>query len=443
MGVVYDPVLTYDATAGVGEFNGSYVPEYIGNLQDREAEYPYTIVPYWMQAIVNNLVTSPMHSVASKPVPVAACAERTSSCDSYLLPGGLINTSPWPPTDHPSAPVIQIANASSLQLDFHAEISQEDPFSSEDCNIYGSDTAWVGIRFCVSKSRADNGSFTAGLYVCPGGGWDNTCRLGDGEFYPNLTTTFSVFSRKTTFITSRSNMSIISVTSTGQPTQIPTLDLINFRAALDWILNFDAANIPGPTSIAEQFWSGQGQLGSVYWSPILLQTFHSIIAFPFWFFNANNLGNMEGYGTGITPNLPPEFYVTASISVPHSKIVISSSMFSIFIAFQAIMHLFIWSVFAWLCIQRPPLPVITSYPLFNFAFKAYDKRGSKVVRRDQGYHLVSHGVPPAGILGASDGDVLNILEHSVHTLRPDNEMLRLTDNKTQQQLQFSTRLATW
>ncbi|KAL4744267.1 hypothetical protein BDW72DRAFT_199769 [Aspergillus terricola var. indicus] len=347
MGVVYDPVLTYNATAGVGEFNGSYVREYIGNLQDREAEYPYTVVPYWMQAIVNNLVTSPMHSAASV--------------------------------------------------------------------------------------------YTSVL----GGGWDNTCRLGDAEFYPNLTTTFTVFSRKTTFITARSNMSILSVTSAGQPTQISTLDLDNFRTAIDWILNFDGANIPSPTSIAQQFWSAQGQLGNAYWSPILLQTFHSIITFPFWFFNANNLGNMEGYGTGITPNLPQEFYITASISVPHNKIIISTAMFSIFIIFQAIMHLFIWSVFAWLCIQRPPLPVITSYPLFNFAFKAYDKRGSLVGRRDQGCQTVSHRVPPADVLGASDGDVLNILQHSIHALRSDNKILHPTNNKIQQQIQSSSRLATW
>lgn len=282
-----------------------------------------------------------------------------------------------------------------------------------------------------------------GLYVCPGGGWDNTCRLGDAEFYPNLTTTFTVFSRKTTFITARSNMSILSVTSAGQPTQISTLDLDNFRTAIDWILNFDGANIPSPTSIAQQFWSGQGQLGNAYWSPILLQTFHSIITFPFWFFNANNLGNMEGYGTGITPNLPQEFYITASISVPHNKIIISTAMFSIFIIFQAIMHLFIWSVFAWLCIQRPPLPVITSYPLFNFAFKAHDKRGSLVGRRDQGYQTVSHSVPPADVLGASDGDVLNILQHSIHALRSDNKILHPTNNKIQQQIQSSSRLATW
>ncbi|KAL3440759.1 hypothetical protein BJX65DRAFT_314491 [Aspergillus insuetus] len=231
------------------------------------------------------------------------------------------------------------------------------------------------MKFCVSKSQTFDGSFSAGLYVCPFGGEDDTCHLGNAPFYPNLTTTFSIFSRKSTFVAARSNMSILSVTSVGPPTQDPTLDLDDFRFALDWILDYNASNLPSPTSIAEQFFVSQKQLTSNYWSPILVQTFYSIIAFPFWCFNANNYGNMEDSGTGITPHLPEDFYVTASVSVPHSRIVISKTMFSI-LTLQVILHLFIWGVFAWLCIKRPPLPAISSYPLFDFSFKVDCKRYS-------------------------------------------------------------------
>ncbi|KAL5343520.1 hypothetical protein BJX70DRAFT_394076 [Aspergillus crustosus] len=417
MGVVYEHVLDYNVTAGVGQFNGSYVHEYIGNLQNREAGYPYTVVPYWMQAIVNNLVTSPMHSVASIPVPVAA---RTYQHESLA------------PTDHPSAPVIQITNASSTQLDFRNDINQEDPFSGEDCNVYGADTSWVGIRFCVSTSTTANGSFAAGLYICPGGVWNDTCELGSASFYPNLTSTFSVFSRKTTSIVARSNMSIVSVTSSGPPTLNPSLDLENFRAAIDWILDFNASNIPSPTSIAQQFFSGRDQLQSAYWSPILIQTFHSILAFPFWFFNPNNFGNIEGYGTGITPNLPPEFYITASVAVPHTKIIISTAMFTTFLTLQVILHLFIWALFAWLCITYPRLPVITSYPLFNFAFKARLKLDITSPGRDQFSQVLGKGIEPSKIIRASDGDVLSILEYCTHTLRSTNKDLPLTGNQSQQ-----------
>jgi hypothetical protein len=125
MRTVYEPVFNYNATAGVGQFNGTNARVYTGDLQRKASGYPYAVVPYWMQAIVNNLVVKPLHSVASKPVPVAACAAPDdSSCDSYLLPGGLISSSPWPPTDYPLAPVIRFFDAPSMQSDFRREVGR-------------------------------------------------------------------------------------------------------------------------------------------------------------------------------------------------------------------------------------------------------------------------------------------------------------------------------
>ncbi|KAL4872464.1 hypothetical protein BDV12DRAFT_193554 [Aspergillus spectabilis] len=244
MGVVYEPVFDYHATAGVGQFNGSYVSDYIRNLQNREVGYPYTVVPYWMQAIVKNLVTSP-------------CIRFPVYLYQSLRALGMT-----------------IGNVSPIQLDLRSEISQEDLFSNDDYNIYGAETSWVGIRVCVSRSQTVNDSIAAGLFVCVGGAWN-------------------VFSRKTTFIAARSNMSIMSVIISSPPTQNPSLDLEGFRAAITWMLHFKAANIPGPTSIAQQFFSGEGHLQRTCCSPILIQTFHSILAFPFWFFNPKNLGIIE------------------------------------------------------------------------------------------------------------------------------------------------------
>jgi hypothetical protein len=165
MGTAYEPVFNYNATAGVGQFNGSYARDYIGNLQNNAPGYPYSIVPYWIQATVNDLIISPLHSVASKPVPVAACAAHGSSCDSYLLPGGLLSSSPWPPTDHPSATVIRFSNAPSIQFDFYKEIGQGIQFRDGDCSIYGNRTSLIGIKFCISESQAFEGSFSAGRRV--------------------------------------------------------------------------------------------------------------------------------------------------------------------------------------------------------------------------------------------------------------------------------------
>jgi hypothetical protein len=166
MRTVYEPVFNYNATAGVGQFNGTNARVYTGDLQRKASGYPYAVVPYWMQAIVNDLVVSPLHSVASKPVPVAACAAPDdSSCDSYLLPGGLISSSPWPPTDYPLAPVIRFFDAPSIQFDFRREVGQDIQFTDEDCKTYGNVTAPVGMKFCVSKSQTFDGSFSAGRRV--------------------------------------------------------------------------------------------------------------------------------------------------------------------------------------------------------------------------------------------------------------------------------------
>ncbi|KAL4939924.1 hypothetical protein BDV06DRAFT_197802 [Aspergillus oleicola] len=424
VGVAYKPVFDYRVAAGVGRFNGSYVHSYIQLLQDREAGYPYAIVPYTVQAMVNNLVTTPMHTVAGKPVPVAACADN--DCESYLLPGGLMTTTPWPPTNYSSAPVVQINNAPTVQLDFASGLSGHS-FSEDDCTVYGNSTTYVGINVCLGASRTFNGSFAAGLYVCPDGAYDGTCRLGNNLFYPNLTTTFSVFNRKTTFIAARSNLSILSTTSSGSPVQNPTLDIENFRAALTWLLDFNASNIPAPTSIAEQFFSGQEQLKDPYWYASLAQTFHSILALPFWFFNPNNPGNIWNPGRELNGNLPPEFYTTASVATQHYTIIINTAMFLIFVALHSLLHISICAVFAWLCIKRPSLPVISSYPIFDFAFKTmYQRKTSAGNKRDPIYQLVRQNFPSAGIWMVNDGETLSALKPCTHFLRTGNDAFSLT-----------------
>jgi hypothetical protein len=151
---------------------------------------------------------------------------------------------------------------------------------------------------------------------------------------------------------------------------------------------------------------------------------------------------MEDSGTGTMPHLPEEFYVTASVSVPHNRIVISKTMFSTFLTLQVILHLFIWGVFTWLCIKRPPLPVITSYPLFDFAFKTNCKRYSARLMEGEPYYLHPGSTLPTGILEASDGDVLSILENCTYTLRSVDELVHM-DHQSQQRLVSATRLTTW
>jgi hypothetical protein len=286
----------------------------------------------------------------------------------------------------------------------------------------------------VSTSDAESSAhaYIQGLYVCPEGVRNGTCSQGIASFYPNITTTLSVFNRKASFVASRSNMTILSVTSIDSPVQNPSLDLDAYRAAIAWILDFNSAMIPAPTAIAAYFWNGQTQLSQTYWSAELKQIFQSILAFPLRMFHVNGVGNIDEDWGRISENLPPEFYTSASIAIPHDRIIINTAMFSIFVLLQGAVHLFIWTVLAWLWIYRPGFPVITSYPLFNFAFKTKYKGRNHVAAKREEVKL------PNGPLEAGDRDVVLALQGTRHFLRTENERLALLSNDSQQQRAVAT-----
>ncbi|KAL3483380.1 hypothetical protein BJX62DRAFT_79925 [Aspergillus germanicus] len=222
-------------------------------------------------------------------------------------------------------------------------------------------------------------------------------------------------------------MTILSVTSTNTPAQNPSIALQTYRAAIAWILDFNSAVIPSPTSVAALFWNGQTQLSQIYWSTELKHTFQSILAFPLRMFHANGVGNVDVDGGQLSDKLPHEFYTNASIAVPHNRIIINTAMFSIFVLLQSVVHLFIWAVLAWLWIYRPGLPVITSYPLFNVAFKTKYKGRNHVAAKREEINL------PNGPLRACDRDVVLALQGTRHFLRTDDERLGLLSNDSQQQ----------
>ncbi|KAF4609463.1 hypothetical protein G7Y89_g15853 [Cudoniella acicularis] len=75
----FDPIYKYNVTAGVGQFNGSYVISYLQHLQDLEPDYPYIILPYNMLAIAYNLVGNSMHAS------VVPSIDKTCESDSNRL----------------------------------------------------------------------------------------------------------------------------------------------------------------------------------------------------------------------------------------------------------------------------------------------------------------------------------------------------------------------
>ncbi len=120
-------------------------------------------------------------------------------------------------------------------------------------------------------------------------------------------------------IASRANFSILSLTELGEPSLILDTDIPAYKSALDWLLDFNASGIPATTSIAERFWTAQDQLSNQYWSGVPYQTLQSILALPFWQFNANNYGNPQLVDRTVIDSQPPEMYTTASIVDPHTK----------------------------------------------------------------------------------------------------------------------------
>lgn len=156
--VVYESVNSYEVTGGVGQFNGSYVPEYLKRYKDTNQDYGPAVLPYSTVNTASNLVVNPMHSTAIDPV----VCEDNRECHSYLLSGGLIMTTPWPPTDYTSFPVITLRRVPAIQIDFVRGIHNDTFHDAEDCTVFGEEGFLIGIKFCLARSQSATGSLFAG-----------------------------------------------------------------------------------------------------------------------------------------------------------------------------------------------------------------------------------------------------------------------------------------
>lgn len=186
---------------------------------------------------------------------------------------------------------------------------------------------------------------------------------------PNITSVATFYTRHATIINSRSNYSIISVEDTSDPIPLTDadIDISAYRHALRWLLNYTAADIPPPSSIAQGFWSSADQLGDPSTYGIIAQNFQSILAFPFWLFNVNNWGNTNLSHDAISPDLPPEFYTRAEFVEPYTKLMFDPSRFGVFVALQGCAIIFVWAVLVWVWVAEGRLPECSSFPLFDFA----------------------------------------------------------------------------
>ncbi|KAK3393850.1 hypothetical protein B0H63DRAFT_505672 [Podospora didyma] len=365
---VYDKTFSYPVTAGVGPFNGSYVRPLLDFMRSLQPDYPYDTLPYSYYAAAYNLVGNQMFSTSS---PAKDCP--TNDCYCYLLSGGIIYATPWIPQGYEQYPLVKLDNVPSVQVDF-APMPIGHVFSDSDCDVFGQNGIQVGVRVCVNYS-ASSGALNAGLFVCNNGTGmsSNECIATNPP--SNITTSFRLATRQATIVSSRSNFSIVSVDDLTNP--IPTFmaedEVAAYRHAQRWLLNFTAADIPAPSSIAQGFWGAGlgGQLENPSSYGTLLQSFQSLLVFPLWLFNANNFGNPDLQVNTMISTLPPQFYTRASIVTPYKIVGFNPTMFALFLAFQGLTLAFIWAVLLWVWFRPGTngMPFISSFPAFDAMFK--------------------------------------------------------------------------
>ena len=385
--VVYDTVHSYSSTAGLGPFNASLVAPFIKQLNSLSPGYPFQVLPFSVYAVVYNLMANPWFSTVLQPI---ECPD-SRHCESYLLSGGALLMEPWIPPGYESWPLIKVDNVPAMQLEYApiTSPSHENVFSDSECQVFGENGVLIAIRFCVAPSASLPGVLNAGLFVCRNGTSASraglTCNQTTAGTFPNITTSFSMHARTATLTLAQSNLSIVSVSDLSPPTPflLPTSDLEAYRMGIAFLLNFTAAGIPPPSSIAESFWSAGDTV--LQTSGQLMHSFQSILAFPVWMFNANNYGNLDIWDHD-TGSLPSSFRTRASIVTPYSKIKFDGVMVVVYTVLQGATLLVLWGLLAWACwsyVRGMGLYsagdaselAISSYLLFDIAFKSMVKVG--------------------------------------------------------------------
>ena len=156
---VNNTISTYNVTAGIGSFRGAFVPEFLQQLQNTNAGYDKTVLPYSIITTASQLTINSRYAVTTKPV---GC-DSPRDCNSYLFPGALMQATPFPPTDNEDYPTITIHNAPATQLDFRRIYESEQTFNeAEDCRTFGADGFLVGMKFCLAEMETQSNSLLAG-----------------------------------------------------------------------------------------------------------------------------------------------------------------------------------------------------------------------------------------------------------------------------------------
>ncbi|KAK3942839.1 hypothetical protein QBC46DRAFT_405902 [Diplogelasinospora grovesii] len=192
------------------------------------------------------------------------------NCRAYLISGGAVMFTPRQNTSHPSYPLVLARNVLSMHVEFLRQPRLHGFVDTEGVH--------VGVRLCLRQSQSKTRLLDVGLFVCQNGTVNDAC--SNTSALPNITTTVSFYTRQATVIASRSNFSIASISDLTDPVLVPDIDLSEYRKALNWLLNYTAANIPAMSSILESFWFYGPEIQSPENHVLVSQKFESVIT---WF----------------------------------------------------------------------------------------------------------------------------------------------------------------
>ena len=415
---VYKAEFTYPALAGVGPFDGTLVAPFLDFLKSGTGGLTAIPIPYSMTALTHNLIVNPQHSISS---PHKSC-NADLACDSYTLPGGLATANHnfgdsdnmLPPTNRTDLPAITLGSVPATRIDFHRGILPNDTtLTLSNCDFFYQQPYLIALYFCLAPSTIRPGSILAAIRVCDLGRnhSTNACMSNITKYPfgpPTINTTFSVARLRTGMVVSRANYSIFSLTSTSPATTpIPdhsladttsATNLLAYRAALNWMLNATAADIPAASGIIEYFWSAPLQLSEEYWSPGPRAAFESLLAYPLWFWQGLNHGNVALNGEqghtfeSLRDVVGEEFLTEAGVGGPAVRIVVDEGMFVAFVVLVGCVLLCGWGVVGWLWLWKVgggkqgsgqggvKVPKISSYPVVDMGLRTREVLfGSAVV----------------------------------------------------------------
>jgi hypothetical protein len=389
--VIYNSDFTFQLTAGTGVFNGSLVDPYLTQLIHNEQGHPW--IPNVLMVGISDFTSNPTWTIPTTPI---GCSG--DNCTAYLLPGGLESTTPWPPTDFPDSPIVEIVDAPAVQLEFIQGVDPSEQFLQSDCDVIGDMDYLVAVEICLKKGQKYPNSFISRkgpptqmvllptkplivLIICANGtSADGSC-LNYGNV-STISTTFTVYKRVASTINSRSNMTIMAISDLGSASQVSDLDLTALKKVVNWLLDYKASDIPVTSSLAFRFWSSTIDFTTPFWAIDPYRTFTGLLALPMWFFQANNYGNPDMAAASpdkMVTYLPREYTTIAHISRPYNKIKINPTMLTAYVLLTLLALAFSWIVILVILIRQKPSPRTSSYPLIDFAGKT-----SQVVTGDVG-----------------------------------------------------------